>query len=92
MARLLGEVSQRRDDVAIVASSIPNATADDDRDGAPYIDFRKLVDLRKVSVLDGLEQGVVRHSPIREQVEFSKLLGRVQSGVRSRLCARAGAS
>ena len=60
MARLIGEVCQRRDDVAIVARSLAIATANHDRDGAPYIGFRK------VFVLGGLEQGVVAHSPIRE--------------------------
>jgi hypothetical protein len=58
LARLIGDVCQRRDDVALVARSLANATANRDRDGAPYID------LRKVSAPDGLEQVVVRHSPI----------------------------
>ena len=55
MARLIGEVCQRRDDVALVARSLAIATANQDHDGASYIGFRK------VSVLDGLVQGVVAH-------------------------------
>ena len=55
-ATLLGKVCQRRDDVARVARSLPNATANNARDGATHIGFRK------VSADDGLEQGIVRHS------------------------------
>ena len=55
MARLLGEVCQRRDDVAMVARSPFYATTNHDRDGAPYIGCRN------VSALDGLVQGIVRH-------------------------------
>jgi hypothetical protein len=40
--------------VALVARSLPDAKANSDR-GAPYID------LRKVSAVDGLLQGIVRH-------------------------------
>ena len=56
LARLLGEVCQRRDDVAIVARSLDIATTNHDRDGAPYIGCSKVL------VGDGPVQGIVRHS------------------------------
>ncbi len=67
MARLIGEVCQRCDDVALVALSLANVTANSDRDLAPYIDFRK------VSVTDGLEQGIVSRS-YRESIQIHSLV------------------
>ncbi len=69
MARLLGEVCQRRDDVAIVARSPPYATANHDCDGAPYIGFPT------VSALDGLGQGIVSHSYSGIEVEITRCIG-----------------
>ena len=56
MARLIGEGCQRRDDVAIVARSLPNALANNDRDGTPHIDCGK------VMPPGGQVEGIVSHS------------------------------
>ncbi len=53
--------TQRRDDAAIVARSLPCTPANSDRDGAPYIGCCK------VSAADGLPQFIVSHSYLGAQ-------------------------
>ena len=67
MARLIGEVWQRRDDVAIVARSLPSATANNDRDGASYITMTAMGRVTLVAARSLRQTAWKRaSSPIRE--------------------------